>query len=956
MIEACARLLAKKRVAAGVVVVVVVLAALAATQARKVNQDDDLLAFLPRGNPEVAQFYDINKRFGGLDVAIVGIAVDDPFDRSFLVELRKLTKELNAERSIGYALSLSNVEDFTLDEQKGGVRAEYLVNKIPETDADKAALRARVMSKEHVVGNLIAPGGDAVIIYNFAGHDADPRAVADLVRDRVNKAFPDHAKYWGGAPFISTYIYDITQADMRRLIPWAVGVILLIVLASFRDVVGSLLALLSTGIGIVFSYGLMGARGVNANIVLSSMPVILFAVGSAYGIHILVRYYALRETHECEEALVLTLVRIGPTVAAAGLTTVAGLLSFLAMDIGPMRQFGLYTGLGILATLLLSLTFVPAVIRLVDLKSKRFDKSMFRDILVKLSASSHKHRKPLVVVLGLLVVAGAALAGRVQARMENAAFFSADSPPDRAERFLRDKFGGSQFIQILVKGDMNDPGVLRELQRIADELSVLPHVSSVNHVGQVLSMVFEAMVGERRVPPKRGQTRMLYRLLQGRSAVKQLVGGKRKQALIHVKIDTDAFEAVDKLLTQVEKTVRDGGITDYRLIGRRPVKVDSEGRAAPNSNAAPAPTPADRKLMLERRRRTVRSRLLAHLHNYGFELDQSKIDLLGKELEKPSPKADAKSVHKRVLTFLRSDESILEEEQHVLARPTADAVVSLGRGADAEALGGAITKALQQPVDEELVDDLASSLVTVLKEIWRQQASRAYTEQLLSATGIRAPEGARGQRFSKGVADALLDLSPLSALVAAKPASADGKIDYAVSGVPVLHRGLSTSVTTNQYKSLGFALALVLVIMMLLFRSVVSGLLAAAPTVLTLLVIYGIMGLVGLNLDIGTSMLASIIIGAGVDYAVHLLAAWRAEEKEDLVAAARRAAEHAGPAIWTNALMVCAGFFVLTLGQAKPLKNVGGLTAAAMITAALVTFVALPVLARKRRYIKQDYA
>jgi hypothetical protein len=125
-----------------------------------------------------------------------------------------------------------------------------------------------------------------------------------------------------------------------------------------------------------------------------------------------------------------------------------------------------------------------------------------------------------------------------------------------------------------------------------------------------------------------------------------------------------------------------------------------------------------------------------------------------------------------------------------------------------------------------------------------------------------------------------------------------------------------------------------------------------------LLVIYGAMGAMNIHLDIGTSMLASIIIGAGVDYAVHLLAAWHVEPKgthqealdEALDEAARRAAERAGPSIWTNALMVGAGFYVLTLGEARPLQTVGGLTAAAMLTAALATFVALPALARRVRY------
>jgi predicted RND superfamily exporter protein len=116
------------------------------------------------------------------------------------------------------------------------------------------------------------------------------------------------------------------------------------------------------------------------------------------------------------------------------------------------------------------------------------------------------------------------------------------------------------------------------------------------------------------------------------------------------------------------------------------------------------------------------------------------------------------------------------------------------------------------------------------------------------------------------------------------------------------------------------------------------------------------------HLDIGTSMLASLTTGAGVDYALHLLAAWkgpavtmgatsegRATEPE-LRKAATYASFLVGRAIWTNALMVAGGFVVLTMGEARPLQNVGGLTAAAMMAAALATFVAVPVLARKRTY------
>ena len=172
-------------------------------------------------------------------------------------------------------------------------------------------------------------------------------------------------------------------------------------------------------------------------------------------------------------------------------------------------------------------------------------------------------------------------------------------------------------------------------------------------------------------------------------------------------------------------------------------------------------------------------------------------------------------------------------------------------------------------------------------------------------------------------------------------------------GMPVLHRALSRSAVRNQLGSLASALLPVLLIMMLLFRSLTAGLLASVPTLVTLLVIYGGMALIGVHLDIGTAMLACIILGAGVDYAVHLVAAWRGADVER---AARNAVTRTGTAIWTNALAVAIGFGMLTLGKAKPLQNVGGLTAVAMIVAATATFALIPALARRSRYGRVDAA
>ena len=59
--------------------------------------------------------------------------------------------------------------------------------------------------------------------------------------------------------------------------------------------------------------------------------------------------------------------------------------------------------------------------------------------------------------------------------------------------------------------------------------------------------------------------------------------------------------------------------------------------------------------------------------------------------------------------------------------------------------------------------------------------------------------------------------------------------------------------------------------LILTFSSIIKGLIAMIPLVSTILVNYGIMGLMGISLDLGTSVVSCIVIGIGVDYSIHYL-------------------------------------------------------------------------------------
>lgn len=929
-----------KRTTAWVVVILVMLVFSASlVQVGKLTNEEDILAFLPENNPDVALFREINKKFGGLDLALVGIKSEEVFNPEFLKSLQELTQNLRDDPGLIHVLSLANVVDFTPDPERGGVITAPLVQDLPTTDEQKLQLKKKVMSRDHVLGSLISKDASSVVIYCFLGFDVDQRAMAGRIRSAVKKVFPEKEVFWGGGPFVSTYIYDTTNRDLKHLTPWAILAIVAVIILAFRDLLGAALALFTTGIGIAVTLGLMASLGVPFNIVLSAMPIILFAIGSAYGIHLLARYYTLSQKYKPSRAMAIALRSIGPVVLAAGLTTVASLLSFVFMDIRPIRDFGLFTAIGILTTLVLSLTFIPAVVSLTNLHRKHEESVTTRIGMVRLAVFARTHRGVVGAVLLLLAAVCSFWVSRVNTAVDETTFFSKGSPPDKANEFLSSKFGGANFIQLFVQADLDDPDVLREIRYLADRISMHPLVSSVRHVGLALSLSNQAMVGQQRIPDTREQVRTLYSFMEGDPAVAQLMSQDHKQGLVHIQVNSPRAQDLEKILDFVNQQVKQHSIGHYRI-----VKRGQKGWRRAEENG----------------KQEMVWRILALAKYYSIPFPENSNQLIASYLSSDPPRPSSKIIRSYMLQFLNSEECAVDLRTELGAdasEKVADSLSGFKELPGEHKIGQTLSEVLKRPAGDDLIQDLAWSVATPLQEAWRNARSVLQAQSLLSSLGIKLPDTPKGDRFLVALQGSFWDQqNPTGLLALAEPqktlppATTTGSIAMQTNGLPVLHRGLSKSVEANQIKSMAFALVVIIIILSIMFRSLFSGLLAAVPTLFTLVVIYGGMGLLKVHLDIGTSMLASIILGVGVDYGVHLLAAWHPGADKTILSSVANAADRTGPAIWTNAIMIFLGFFVLTLGEAKPLQNVGGLTSAAMIVAALATFLAIPVLARKIRY------
>ena len=167
-----------------------------------------------------------------------------------------------------------------------------------------------------------------------------------------------------------------------------------------------------------------------------------------------------------------------------------------------------------------------------------------------------------------------------------------------------------------------------------------------------------------------------------------------------------------------------------------------------------------------------------------------------------------------------------------------------------------------------------------------------------------------------------------------------------LSGMTVLMNNMLQSLFDSQRNTLLAVCLGILLTFAMLFRSLSLGLLALLPNVLAAALVLGLMGWIGLPLDLMTITIAAIVIGIGVDDTIHYIHRYREElaRDGDGRGALLRSHRSIGHAIFFTSVTVMAGFSILGLSNFNPTVYFGLLTALSMALALLANLTLLPAL------------
>ncbi|MEZ4385047.1 MAG: MMPL family transporter [Nannocystaceae bacterium] len=877
-----------------------------------VREDNDVLAFLPPDHPEVVNFHEVAERFGMLEIGLIGLQVadGDVLSLAAVDQTRALSKALSELPGVKVVLSYTDLPNPVVHED--GLEVAPLV---PTQLRDAEEIRSRVLGSRDAVGNLISADGEAAALMVFLIHekerDADARAaLLGRIREITGERWEGEA-HFTGAPFIEQDAALASREDIVRLSPIVIGVLVLVSGILLGSFVAAVLNVLVTGLGVGLVMGAHGVFHEALTIVSSSIPVMMVALGGAFGVHVLAGFQRQEGSSSRERASAVVRELWRPVILS-GLTTSVAFFALLVMPQVPMQRFGVAAGVGVLVLLALALLLMPALLAL--LPSGWMKPKPERPMPLRV-------RPPLWLLLAL-AVGGVALSARMTADPDTGNVFSDESEPRRASAFFDEHFGGSIFLQVTVEGPLGEAISQRELREIGEQVAAIDGVVDVRSMVDPVEVLNEALGGRRGVPETAGRAARVLTYLIGHPAMAQLMTDDADGALVHIKLapmpgarQVEVTARVREVLARYAAgdvmyaastaipSVREVQVAEVaarlsRLLGR---PVDPSALA---SDAGLAPTPELREVV-------------AKLRDRALDSEDSPVEGV--------PREEIESIDPAELLRPRGAEleALLRSKLPTLAE------------SDPEGVGFA-AKFLGAWIDEELVKHRA-----------RQRCAALGLDdgpaEVEADAGTKRGEGAP---TCASLEPAISELADEEWRVTAPPADAGDAAVREVpfrprlTGQPVIGEAFAESVTTSLLSSTAVSvvgLALVLLVARQLF--------ALAPALWTLAVTMGALSLLGVPISVGTSMVSCIAVGAGVDFAIHLLFRARQHGGPD---AGQRAVHEIGAVVLISALQLSAAFLVLLDSGMAPLRDFGVGLAIGLLGAGLGACWLVPALSRRR--------
>jgi hydrophobe/amphiphile efflux-3 (HAE3) family protein len=541
-------------------------------QSKFLTINSDILSSLPDDDPSASLYKAIGTQFGGNDMGMIVLESDNVFKTEILQHIKQITDSLRYTDGVSTVTSLTNILDIKSSEW--GIEIGKLVDEhnLPNKQSQLDSLKNYVFSKEMYKGAIVSEDGTASVVMFTLLPEADKQAVAKEIKSKIENLNLPETLYFGGLPMMMNDISDLILADIVWLLPIVFVIIALILLLSFKSFRGVLLPLLTAGIAVIWTIGIMVVTGYELTIISNIIPVVLLAVGSAYAIHVL---NSINHTHEKDrkQVLIKALAYIIVPVILAAVTTAMGFISFVfGAYLTMIKDFGIFTAVGTLIALLLSIFFVPALISAFSMYGKKVDTEqaekeniLTHKILQPLVTLLFKHPKYSLTAWAILLLLSIGGMFFIKTSVNMADYFKKDNPTRISEDVMQKKFGGSLPVFVVFEGDLQSPDVLKMMIKTEHFMKNDPNIDMTQSVADLVEQMNDAMGEGKMIPDDKAKIEQLWFLLDGQDVMMQLVSEDLDKGIIQSRFASVDSKNINEITSKMDKFIQENNSENIKI-------------------------------------------------------------------------------------------------------------------------------------------------------------------------------------------------------------------------------------------------------------------------------------------------------------------------------------------------------------------------------------------------------
>ena len=542
-----------------------------ANDLRQLRLEVKLADEVPRGHPYTQIDDRLAARLGAAQTSILAIGVreGDVFTPATLRRIQRLTEAVSRLPGVEptSVLSLASPRVKSIAAEGDSVRVEPLLPaEVPEDPAALRALRERVFSYPMYVGTLVSPDARGAMVLADFRDDASAERITDALEALAARERDADTEIFIGGQSPALAALNGATRGIIPLVVLALGVIALVHYEAFRTWQAVVLPLVTAGLSVVWAMGITSALGFKLTPWTAITAVLVLSVAAGHAVQILKRYYeSYAELGDNRAAVVASLVRIGPVMAIACSIAAAGFASLATFGVPAVRDFGLMAAFGILSTLVLELSFIPACRALLRApRSSEASRERSHGLLdpaidALTRVVLRRPRAVLATTLAAVLIASLG-AARLQVNTSFRSWFDASAPLIAADRAIRDRFTGTSTIRVLVEADggadLLDPQVLRGLAELQHTLAAEPAVSATLSLADYVQVMNRAMQGgaaqDYRIPDSRDLIAQ-YLLLYEPDDLARVLSPDGRSAAIYALSRADRVSWVEGLFDRLRR-------------------------------------------------------------------------------------------------------------------------------------------------------------------------------------------------------------------------------------------------------------------------------------------------------------------------------------------------------------------------------------------------------------------